>query len=265
MHSAALQTNYISDSGNFAADEQASAFKRTSQSWYFLSAVDVLVPTEVTGAVVVLGDSITDGASSKPDSNGRWTDVLARRLVAEDAWPRMAVLNAGIGGNRVLTSSPCWGVNALARLQRDVLEQSGVRAVILFEGTNDIGQPDTPSTPNIALCLSHTQIIADDLIAGYRQIIAQTHARGLKIFGATILPYQGFRGWTPRGEAKRNAVNQWIRTANEFDGVIDFDAALRDPTNPARLSPQYDSGDHLHPGPQGHEAMGNLVDLHLFR
>jgi len=270
-HGSAFQTNYVSGAGNFAAEEGANAFvatgskttgAKTTGSWYFLSAIEVLVPADVKSAVVALGDSITDGASSRPDKNERWTDVLARRLLAGNT--KIAVLNAGIGGNRVLTSSPCWGQNALARLGRDVLAQAGIEAVILFEGTNDIGQPDTRALENNP-CLSRTQVTADEIIAGYKQIIARTHARGLKIFGATILPYQGFGAWTTTGEAKRVAVNQWIRTSRAFDGVIDFDAALRDPARPARMAPQYDSGDHLHPGPAGHEAMGNAVDLALFR
>jgi lysophospholipase L1-like esterase len=272
VHGSAFQTNYVSGAGNFAAEEGANAFAvatgskttgaKTTGSWYFLSAVEVLAPADVKGAVVALGDSITDGASSRPDKNERWTDVLARRLLAGDT--KTAVLNAGIGGNRVLTSSPCWGQNALARLGRDVLAQAGIEAVILFEGTNDIGQPDTRALETNP-CLSRTQVSADEIIAGYKQIIARTHARGLKIFGATILPYQGFGAWTATGEAKRVAVNQWIRTSRVFDGVIDFDAALRDPATPTRMAPQYDSGDHLHPGPAGHEAMGNAVDLALFR
>ena len=272
VHGSAFQTNYVSGAGNFAAEEGANAFavatgskttgSKTTGSWYFLSAVEVLAPADVKGAVVALGDSITDGASSRPDKNERWTDVLARRLLAGDT--KIAVLNAGIGGNRVLTSSPCWGQNALARLGRDVLAQAGIEAVILFEGTNDIGQPDTRALETNP-CLSRTQVSADEIIAGYKQIIARTHARGLRIFGATILPYQGFGAWTATGEAKRVVVNQWIRTSRAFDGVIDFDAALRDPATPTRIAPQYDSGDHLHPGPAGHEAMGNAVDLALFR
>jgi lysophospholipase L1-like esterase len=272
VHGSAFQTNYVSGAGNFAAEEGANAFavatgskttgSKTTGSWYFLSAVEVLTPADVKGAVVALGDSITDGASSRPDKNERWTDVLARRLLAGDT--KISVLNAGIGGNRVLTSSPCWGQNALARLGRDVLAQAGIEAAILFEGTNDIGQPDAPATDTNA-CRSRTQVTADEIIAGYKQIIARTHSRGLKIFGATILPYQGIGAWTTTGEAKRVAVNQWIRTSRAFDGIIDFDAALRDPATPSRLAPQYDSGDHLHPGPAGHEAMGNAVDLALFR
>jgi len=272
VHGSAFQTSYVSGAGNFAAEEGANPFatatgsmpsgSRTTGSWYFLSAVEVLAPTSVKGAMVALGDSITDGASSRPDKNERWTDVLARRLLVSHT--EIAVLNAGIGGNRVLTSSPCWGANALARLGRDVLAQAGIEAVILFEGTNDIGQPDTRALETNP-CLSRTQVTADEIIAGYKQIIARAHARSLKIFGATILPYQGFGAWTAMGEAKRVAVNQWIRTSGAFDGVIDFDAVLRDPATPARFAPQYDSGDHLHPGPAGHEAMGDAVDLALFR
>ena len=272
VHGSAFQTSYVSGAGNFAAEEGANAFavatgskatgSKTTGSWYFLSAVEVLAPADVKGAVVALGDSITDGAASRPDKNERWTDVLARRLLAGDT--KIAVLNAGIGGNRVLTSSPCWGQNALARLGRDVLAQAGIEAVILFEGTNDIGQPDAPAADTNP-CRSRTQVTADEIIAGYKQIIARTHSRGLKIFGATILPYQGIGAWTTTGEAKRVAVNQWIRTSRAFDGIIDFDAALRDPATPSRMAPQYDSGDHLHPGPAGHEAMGNAVDLGLFR
>ncbi|HSZ64254.1 MAG TPA: SGNH/GDSL hydrolase family protein [Terriglobales bacterium] len=267
VHGSAFQTNYVSGPGNFAADESGKAFadgtgSKAIGSWYFLRAVEVLAPANVKGAVVVLGDSITDGASTHPDKNERWTDVLARRILASHM--ELAVLNAGIGGNRVLTSSPCWGQNALARLGRDVLAETGIKAVILFEGTNDIGQPDSPAA-NTNSCFSRTQVTADEIIAGYQQIIARTHARSLKIFGATILPYQGLAAWTPSGEAKRVAVNQWIRNSGAFDGVIDFDAALRDPAKPSYLAPQYDSGDHLHPGAVGHEAMGNAVDMRLFR
>jgi lysophospholipase L1-like esterase len=274
-HGSALQTNYVSGVGNFAGQEGGDGFQdtsgatttkeettgaKTTGSWYFLSAVEVLT-SGAKGAVVALGDSITDGASSRANKNERWTDVLARRLLANHI--EMAVLNAGIGGNRVLTTSACWGQNALARMGRDVLAQTGIQAVILFEGTNDIGQPDTPAAKTNP-CLSRTPVTADEIIAGYKQIIARAHARGIRIFGATILPYQGFGGWTATGEAKREAVNQWIRTSGAFDGVIDFESALRDPANPSRLKPEYDSGDHLHPGTAGHEAMGNAVDLALF-
>ncbi len=283
VHGGARQTNYISGPGNFAAGEDGSEFTSakgsaagakagsntgarttgptTMQSWYFLSAVEVLAASSTKGAVVALGDSITDGEAARPNKNERWTDVLARRLLADHT--EVAVLNAGIDGNRMLTSSPCWGANAVARLRRDVLAQIGITAVILFEGTNDIGQPDTPGQAADP-CMVHDEVTADEIISGYKQIIALTHARGLKIFGATILPYRGYEGWTAAGEAKRTAVNQWIRTSGAYDGVIDFDAAVRDPKSPGRFAPQFDSGDHLHPGTAGHEAMGNAIDLALF-
>jgi lysophospholipase L1-like esterase len=266
IHEGARQTNYISGAGNFAADEDGGAFtsakgSKTPGSWYFLSAVEVLGASSTRGAVVALGDSITDGEAARSNKNERWTDVLARRLLADHI--EIAVLNAGIDGNRVLTSSTCWGANAVARLRRDVLTQIGIEAVILFEGTNDIGQPDTPGAATNP-CMAHAPATADEIISGYKQIIALTRARGLKIFGATILPYQGYEGWTAAGEAKRVAVNRWIRTSGAYDGIIDFDAAVRDAETPNRLAPQFDSGDHLHPGTAGHEAMGNAVDLALF-
>ncbi len=262
VHEGAFQTNYISERGDFTTDDIGKAFSKTIDSWYFLGALDVLATPDVKGAIVALGDSITDGAGTHPDKYERWTDVLARRLLENHYG--LSVLNTGIGGNRVLTSSPCWGANALARLGHDVLSQAGVRVIVLFEGTNDLGQPDSPASVTTP-CITRTQVTAEDLIAAYKQVIVRGHARGLKVIGATILPYQGFEAWTPSGEAKRVAVNQWIRTSKAFDGVIDFDAALHDPRNPARMAAAYDSGDHLHPGPAGHEAMGKAIDLGLFR
>ncbi len=265
VHGSAFQTNYISGAGNFSAEETAEAFRKTTGSWFFLAELDVLASREGAGAIVALGDSITDGASSRPDAYERWTDVLARRLNANRPKQTFSVLNAGIGGNRVLSSSPCFGENALARLDRDVFAPSGVRSVILFEGTNDIGQPDTHADEQFLPCLARTHISADDLIAGYQQIIAQAHARHLKIFGATILPFKGFNGWTEQGEATRLAANRWIKESRAFDGVIDFSAALTDLQNPTTLAAQYDSGDHLHPSSAGHEAMARAIDLSLFK
>jgi lysophospholipase L1-like esterase len=264
VHRSAFQTNYVSDAGNFAAQENAQPFRKTTGSWFFLKEVDVLGSKEAAGAIVALGDSITDGASSRNDAYDRWTDVLARRLNTNHQPQTFSVLNAGIGGNRVLSGSPCFGENALARLNRDVFVPSGVRAVILFEGTNDIGQPDTPVDPKFAACLVRTHISADDLIAGYKQIITQARARHLKIFGATILPFQGFRGWTEKGEVVRRVANRWILESHAFDGVIDFASALADSSNSARLAKQYDSGDHLHPSSAGHEAMARTINLKLF-
>jgi lysophospholipase L1-like esterase len=264
-HGSALQTNYVSGEGNFAAEEKADSFTNRMDHWIFLSEVDVLAAKDAPGAVVALGDSITDGASTKADTYMRWTDVLARRFTAgKSAALAYSVLNAGIGGDRVLTSSPCFGENALSRLNRDVFAPAGVRYVILFEGTNDIGQPDTKAPPLWAPCLATRHITAEELIAGYQQIIAQAHARHLKIFGATILPFKGFNGYTEAGEATRIAANNWIRNSHAFDGVIDFDAALADPADKTKFNEKYDSGDHLHPNPAGHEAMANAVDLALF-
>jgi lysophospholipase L1-like esterase len=263
-HRSAFQTNYVSDAGNFAAEENPQAFSKTIGSWFYLKEVDVLASKEAAGAIVALGDSITDGASSRNDAYDRWTDVLARRLNANHPPQTFSVLNAGIGGNRVLSSSPCFGENALARLDRDVFAPSGVRAIILFEGTNDIGQPDTPVEAKFVACLARTHISADDLIVGYKQIIAQAHAHHLKIFGATILPFQGFKAWTEKGEVVRRVTNRWILESHAFDGVIDFASALADSSNPAKLAAQYDSGDHLHPSSTGHEAMARAIDLKIF-
>lgn len=264
-HRSAFQTNYVSGAGDFAAEEASEPFTKTTGSWFFLAELDVLATRDAAGAIVALGDSITDGSSSRSDAYERWTDVLARRLNANRPKQTFSVLNAGIGGNRVLSSSPCFGENALVRLDRDVFAPSGVRSVILFEGTNDIGQPDTHADEKFVPCLARAHISADDLIAGYKQIIAQVHARHLKIFGATILPFKGFNGWTEQGEATRLSTNRWIKESRAFDGVIDFSAALTDPQSSTILATQYDSGDHLHPNSAGHEAMARAIDLSLFK
>ena len=263
-HRSAFQTNYVSDAGNFAAEENPQPFSKTTGSWFYMKEVDVFASKEAAGAIVALGDSITDGASSRNDGYDRWTDVLARRLNANHPRQTFSVVNAGIGGNRVLSSSPCFGENALARLDRDVFAPSAVRAIILFEGTNDIGQPDTPVEAKFVACLARTHISAEDLIAGYKQIIAQAHARHLKIFGATILPFQGFKAWTEKGEVVRRVTNRWILESHAFDGVIGFASALADSSNSAKLDSRYDSGDHLHPSSAGHEAMARAIDLKMF-
>ena len=167
---------------------------------------------------------------------------------------RHGVVNAGIGGNRVLSDAAYGsGINALARFDTDVLGQTGVTHVIVMEGINDIGIARSNPTPS-----------ADDLIAGHRQLIARAHARGLKVYGATLTPFEGAAYWSAEGEAKRQALNQWIRTSGEYDGVIDFDQITRDPAAPTKFLPAYDSGDHLHPGDAGYKAMGEAVDLKLF-
>ena len=248
MHTGANQTSYVSSTGNYAGAETFPV-ATTTASWFVLARVEVAAPA-AAGVIVALGDSITDGSRSTPNTNRRWPDVLAKRL-AEASGPRMAVLNAGIAGNRVLLDNA--GPNALARFERDVLSQTGVTHVIVMEGINDIGQARANPLPSAA-----------DLINAHRQLILRAHARGLKIYGATLTPFEGAGYFTAEGEAKRAALNEWIRTGKEYDGVIDFDAAVRDPNQPTKFIAQYQSGDNLHPSDAGYQAMANAIDLSLF-
>ena len=256
-HSLGLQTTYVSAAGNFTGAPSIAA-TATPQSWFFLAGVEVNASRDAR-AIVTLGDSITDGYASTPDANRRWPNRLAERLQAAPGRFRIAVLDEGISGNRVLHDFI--GPNALARLDRDVLVQSGVRYVIVLEGINDIGLPG-------AFGLATQGVTADEIIAGHRQIIDRAHALGLTVIGGTLTPFEGttFPGYfSAAGEAKRQAVNQWIRASRAYDAVIDFDAVTRDPSHHARLLPAYDSGDHLHPNDAGYRAMGDAVNLNLFR
>jgi lysophospholipase L1-like esterase len=263
VHLQALQTNYISSAGDFTgAAELPNA--STIASWPFLTGVDV-AGSQRAAAIVTLGDSITDGANSTPDTNRRWPDVLAKRLQGRRNLDHLAVLNEGIIGNRILhTTEPDFGLvfgpAGLARYDRDVLAQAGVKYVIVLLGINDIGHPGSAAPPS-------DEVSAEDIIAGYRQFIARAHEKGLIIFGATLLPFEGttIEGfYSPEKEVKRQKVNQWIRTSGEFDAVIDFDKAVRDPAHPTRLLPRYDGGDHLHPSDAGHKAMADAIPLRLF-
>src|SRR6266550_4102004 len=238
----------MSSTGNYAGAETFPV-ATTTGSWVVLARIEVAAPP-AAGAIVALGDSVTDGTRSTLNTNHRWPDLLAKRL-AEAAGPRMAVMNAGIAGNRVLLDNA--GPNILARFDRDVLTQIGVTHVIVMEGINDIGQGRSNPLPSAA-----------DLINGHRQLIARAHARGLKIYGATLTPFEGANYWTLEGEAKRATLNQWIRTSKEYDGVIDFDAAVRDPNQPTKFLAQYQSGDNLHPSDAGYQKMADAVDLSLF-
>ena len=227
--------------------------------WYQVSGVDV--PAAAKGAAVVtFGDSITDGFGVGPDRNDRWPDVLAERLQADPKLRHLSVLNHGIGGNRLLNDS--LGPNALARFERDVLGQTGVRYVIILEGVNDLGTStaDGPIPPE-----GHARLTAD-MIGAYRQMVARARARGIKVIGATVLPFMGsFYKPTAANEADRQTLNAWIRAPGNFDAVIDFDALMRDPTQPDRMKPSLDSGDHLHPSLAGYRAMAAAVPLSLFK
>jgi len=223
-------------------------------SWDFLKGVDVKADA-ASAAIVAFGDSITDGAHSTRDANARWPDVLAKRLAADKRTAKLGVLNEGIGGNRVLHDNT--GPSALARLDRDVLSQDGVKYLILMEAINDIGHAADPVKP-------YDVVSADDLIAGYVQIVERAHAHGIKVIGATLTPYVGAKYQSPAGEVMRTTLNEWIRTSKLLDGVVDFDKATRDTANPGVFAATADSGDHLHPGDAGYKAMGESVDLKLF-
>ena len=253
-HTDAQQVNWVSTAGDHTGEAGVGAFTIPALSWYYLSGLDVR-SSRAAGTVVALGDSITDGVNSSVGGNDRWPDGLARRLGAV-AGPTLSVADEGIGGNRLLTASRCCGASARARFARDALDQPGVRDVIVLEGINDIGLSVGPLHSDAGLTPAR-------IIAGYRDLIAQAHARGVRIFGATLLPYQGAGYYSPAGEAIREAVNAWIRTSGAFDGVIDFDAAMRDPADPLLLNPAYDSGDHLHPNDAGYQAMADAINLDM--
>ena len=256
FHSLGVQTTYVSSQGDFTAAGTLPTASTTT-SWFFLSGVSVAT-RRMPAAIVALGDSITDGFASTVDANRRWPNLLAARLQARPGLRNVAVMDHGISGNRTLHD--LIGPNALARFDRDVLVAPGVKWVVLLEGINNIGLPG-------AFGLPQEVVSADDITFSYRQLIARAHEKGLKIYGGTLTPFEGttFPGYfTPAGEVKRQAVNQWIRTSGAFDAVIDFDKAIRDPAHPTRMLPMYDSGDHLHPNDAGYQTMANVIDLGLF-
>ncbi len=255
VHSGANQINYIQAGSNVVSAPSLTG-AATVPSWYFVKGVDVEPADPHAGAVVAFGDSITDGAYATDNLNHRWPDYMASRLHSNPATADLAVLNEGIGGNCVLIH--CVGQNALARFDRDVLAQAGVRYVIVLESINDIGTLHEPNRPNYHLT-------AQDLEQGLAQLVARAHEHGIKVFGATLTPYKGAGYFSEQGEQIREAVNQWILTSGVFDGVVDFDKATRDPANPLVFAPAYDSGDHLHPKDAGYDAMANSIDLSLFR
>lgn len=255
QHTQARQVNWVA-AGPRTLDTSARAFFTATQSWYVLSGVDVLAPRRDLGTLVTFGDSITDGVGAPLGANARYPNDLARRLAARPG-PTLSVVDEGIGGNRVLAATECCGVGAVARFRRDVLGHPGVRDVILLEGINDIGQSQSRGP----LTAPHTPVSAQQIIGGYERIIAMAHAAGVRVFGATLTPFHGARYWTPAGEAKREAVNNWIRDSGAFDGLIDFASAVAEPGNPEQLNPAFDSGDHLHPDAAGYRAMARVVNL----
>lgn len=270
VHGSAFQTNYVAAGNVTRAVSLTGA--TTTTSWHFLAGVSVAAAPSAA-SVVAFGDSITDGAITTVDANRRWPDFLARRLRGQASTRDLGVLNKGIGGNRLLHDGktlpgtpfsgigPLFGDSALSRFDRDVLAQPGARCVIVLLGINDIGQPTSIAPPSEA-------VTVEELISGHRQLIARAHERGLRILGATLTPFQdttipGY--YSAANEAKRAAVNRWIRTGGEYDGVIDFDRAVRDPAQPGRMLARYDSGDHLHPNDAGMRAMADAIPLRLLR
>ena len=256
LHGVGMQTAYI------ANGELTGAVKfpagETDTSRYFLTDVEVAAAADAR-TIVVIGDSITDGVGSTNDLNGRWTDALAERLQSDPMLASIAVVNSGIAGNRLLNDAvaPFVGPSMLSRLDRDALSKPGVRWVVLLSGSNDISASDMLDTPK-------DKVTAQQIITGMQQLIARAHAKGIKVYGATVLPKAGVEKpfiHTPQSQAKRDELNAWIRNSGAFDAVVDFERLMRDPARPDRLAPAYDSGDHLHPNEAGYKAMAAAIDV----
>lgn len=241
-HPGSRTTSFIQAGNVASAASMPSA--RTTAHWYIVTGVEALADAS-TMALITLGDSITDGRGSTTDGNNRWPDNLAQRLSTNAPTAGVAVVNMGIGGNGIFGGL---GPSANARFARDVLNQSAARWVIVFEGVNDIGGGAS----------------ATNLINAYQQYAAKGHARNLRAYGATITPFGGNGYYTTSHEAQRQAVNAWFRTNTVYDGLIDFDAVVRDPVTLTNLLPAYDSGDHLHLSVAGYQAMANAIELNLF-
>lgn len=255
-HFESRQTSYVSPPGDFTASAVLPSVA-TPVAWFWLAGVEVAASSR-TGMVVTFGDSITDGTQSTLDANERWPDQLAQRLMSMPGSRTKGVLNEGIAGGRLLHDS--LGPSGLARLDRDVLAQTGATHVIVQMGNNDI------FTLNPA-----EEVTADQIIQGHKQLIERAHAKGLKIYGCTLNPIEGFLlpgtplpVFSPAKEVKRKIVNAWIRLSGEYDGVIDFDRVLRDPSAPTKIVPLFDSGDHAHPTDAGYKALADAIDLNLF-
>ncbi|MGA7294746.1 MAG: SGNH/GDSL hydrolase family protein [Terriglobales bacterium] len=256
-HPGSRATSYVTH-GNLVSSLDLPGAK-TVEHWYFIAGIDVAAAREAS-AIVALGDSITDGHGATTNGNDRWTDILAQRLQGQPSTRDLAVLNQGIGGNRLLTDG--LGPNALSRFDHDVVAQPGIRYLIVLEGINDIGmlarEGEVPR--------SEHDTLVRRIIAAYEQFIARAHTHDIEVIGATILPFAGSTYYHPgpSSETDRQAVNAWIRTPGHFDAVIDFDKVTRDPKQPELLQPEYDSGDHLHPSPAGYAAMARAIAMSLF-
>jgi lysophospholipase L1-like esterase len=258
-HGAGVQTGYVAPADVTGATAMP-ADAANIQFRAFLQGVEVDAARGAK-AVVTFGDSITDGLGSTTDANRRWPDILAERLAARGGAP-VGVVNEGISGNRLLHNGA--GDSALTRFDRDVLAVSGVAYVVVFEAINDIGLSNPP--PEAARFFgSGDPVTADELIGAYKQIVARAHAHGLKVYGATVTPFEGVSTYSPEAEAMRQAVNAWIRTSGAFDAVIDFDAAWRDPTHPSQIRDGLHAGDHLHGSDAGYKVLADSIDLGLFK
>jgi lysophospholipase L1-like esterase len=260
-HNVALHTTYIVKGDATAQSALTDAI--TSQSWYWLSGIEVLAPANAA-AIVAFGDSITDGTRSTPNTDSSWPSVLARRLAANKATAQLGVLNQGIAANRVLRDDV--GTSALGRFDRDVLAQNSVKWMFVLEGINDIRSGLGKS---FAFVLKpggppKEEVTAEQLIGAYRQMITRAHEHGIKMIGGTLLPFEGAGNYSENGNAVRKAVNQWTRTGGTYDWVADFDSVVRDPEHPDHYRAEFDSGDHLHPSDAGYKAMAESIDLSIF-
>ncbi|AJT66860.2 SGNH/GDSL hydrolase family protein [Streptomyces chattanoogensis] len=254
-HPYARQTSYLAR-GDRTEDATGAAYTEQSPYWRYLTGLDVW-STEAQGTVVAIGDSITDGITSTAGANHRWTDFLAERLRDEPGAPRYGVLNQGISGNRLLVNgsrfSPNNGPSVISRLDRDALSRTGVKAVVVEIGLNDLFKSPRQWDPQ-------------KIVAGMRSLVREAHARGLRVTGSTLTPFGGHRGYSTRMNQVREQVNRIIRSGSVYDEVVDWDRTLRDPAAPERLRPVYDSGDHLHPSDEGYRAMAYALNLdHLKR
>ncbi|PPA69059.1 SGNH/GDSL hydrolase family protein [Jeotgalibacillus proteolyticus] len=247
FHARSMQTTYIAKD-NHLKDSGTQAFTEEEETWFWLEGLDVVPASSVKGALVIVGSSIENGNYSTVNANHRWPDFLAKRF--NESAGEWSVLNAGISANHLIKSHADKGENTLNRLERDVFSQPGVKAMILNQGINDIRHyPDYTS---------------EDLINKMEEVIQAAHDKGIAIYGGTLMPFKGSSKYSDEKEKIRVEVNEWIRTSGEFDGVIDFDEALRDPDNPERFHPDFDAGDHLHPNDKGYEKMAETVDLTMF-